>query len=337
MPPLRRIDVVLDSVKRLQRIGATANLLNLLQKQHPADLAEVLTGLPDAGRLSTFNTLIAQNSRLAMEALSELDAEIGDALLSERPSDELAKLFLEPAHRRRGGADRPAARRAVGRGPRPDAPEGLRRRAAPAGLRRADRGPHHEPGGLRAVRGPDRGRGHRGAAALARSGDGLLSLRRRRTAPPGRRGVAAPPPARLAGDAAQAHHDVGADQGAGRHRPGGGRPGGGQLQPAGDPGRRRREQAGRHHHRGRRHRRHQGRGHRGHPAPGRRPCRRARLHVAVGGVAQAAAVARGEPVRGHPGRARGARVPGDGRADHRPGGADDRGGQAWAATRRPRR
>ena len=35
------VDVVLDSVKRLLRIGATANLLNLLQKQHPADLAQV--------------------------------------------------------------------------------------------------------------------------------------------------------------------------------------------------------------------------------------------------------------------------------------------------------
>ena len=95
MPPLRRIDVVLASVKRLQRIGATANLLNLLQKQHPADLAEVLSGLSDAERLSTFNTLAARNSRLAMEALSELDAEVGDALLAERPPDELAKLFLE--------------------------------------------------------------------------------------------------------------------------------------------------------------------------------------------------------------------------------------------------
>ena len=94
MPPLRRIDVVLDSVKRLQRIGATANLLNLLQKQHPADLAEVLGGLPDAGRRSTFDTLSAQNSRLAMAALAELDAEVGDALLADRPPDELVKLFL---------------------------------------------------------------------------------------------------------------------------------------------------------------------------------------------------------------------------------------------------
>jgi len=81
MPPLRRIDVVLDSVKRLQRIGATANLLNLLQKQHPADLAEVLGGLPNGERRSTFNTLISHNSRLAMEALSELEPEVGETLL----------------------------------------------------------------------------------------------------------------------------------------------------------------------------------------------------------------------------------------------------------------
>jgi magnesium transporter len=97
MPPLRRIDVVLDSVKRLQRIGATANLLNLLQKQHPADLAEVLGDLRPLERRSAFDVLLGHNSRLAMEALSELDAEVGDALLANRPPDELARLFLELA------------------------------------------------------------------------------------------------------------------------------------------------------------------------------------------------------------------------------------------------
>ena len=81
MPPLRRIDVVLDSVKRLQRIGATANLLNLLQKQHPADLAEVLGDLPHNERRSAFSTLLGHNGRLAMEALSELDSEVGATLL----------------------------------------------------------------------------------------------------------------------------------------------------------------------------------------------------------------------------------------------------------------
>ncbi len=93
MPPLRRLDVVLDSVKRLQRIGATANLLNLLQKQHPADLAEVLSQLPEPARQSTFSTLLGQNSRLAMEALCELEPESGAALLVGHPADELARLF----------------------------------------------------------------------------------------------------------------------------------------------------------------------------------------------------------------------------------------------------
>ena len=50
MAAQRRIDLVLDSVKRLLRIGATANLLNLLQKQHPADLAQIFNDLPDKER-----------------------------------------------------------------------------------------------------------------------------------------------------------------------------------------------------------------------------------------------------------------------------------------------
>ena len=95
MPPHRRIDVVFDSVKRLQRIGATANLLNLLQKQHPADLAEVFSELPDRDRRSVFNTLLQQNSRLAMQALSELDPEVGASMLIEHPADELARVFHE--------------------------------------------------------------------------------------------------------------------------------------------------------------------------------------------------------------------------------------------------
>ena len=95
MPPLRRLDVVLDSVKRLQRIGATANLLNLLQKQHPADLAEVLGDLRPLERRSAFDTLLGHNSRLAMEALSELDREVAATLLVDRPAEVLARLFSE--------------------------------------------------------------------------------------------------------------------------------------------------------------------------------------------------------------------------------------------------
>jgi magnesium transporter len=68
----RKIDVVLDSVKRLIRIGATANLVNLLHKQHPADLAQVFPDLGEKDRQPSFSLLVERNSKLAMEALSEL-------------------------------------------------------------------------------------------------------------------------------------------------------------------------------------------------------------------------------------------------------------------------
>ena len=53
----RKIDVVLASVKRLIRVGASANLLNLLQKQHPADLASVFGELPESDRQAAFDVL----------------------------------------------------------------------------------------------------------------------------------------------------------------------------------------------------------------------------------------------------------------------------------------
>ena len=90
MPPHRRIDVVLDSVKRLQRIGASANLLNLLQKQHPADLAEVFGELTDKDCRGALNLLLEHNSRLAMEALIEYGAEHSAALLADHSADQIA-------------------------------------------------------------------------------------------------------------------------------------------------------------------------------------------------------------------------------------------------------
>ena len=95
MPAFRKNEVVLDSVKRLMRIGATNNLLNLLQKQHPADLAQVFNELPDKARLAAFTLLVERNGRLAMEALSELGPEAAAQLLGERPADEIARLVQE--------------------------------------------------------------------------------------------------------------------------------------------------------------------------------------------------------------------------------------------------
>ncbi|HXT29595.1 MAG TPA: magnesium transporter [Vicinamibacterales bacterium] len=89
----RKIDVVLDSVRRLMRLGATANLVNLLQKQHPADLAQVFAELAEKDRSAAFAVLVERNSKLAMEALSELGPEGGAALLADRSAEEIARLL----------------------------------------------------------------------------------------------------------------------------------------------------------------------------------------------------------------------------------------------------
>lgn len=91
----RKLDVVLDSVRRLQRMGATSNLVNLLQKQYPADLAQLFAELPDKDRGSAFSLLVERNSRLAMEALSELGPEAGAGLLAGRSAEEIVKLTQE--------------------------------------------------------------------------------------------------------------------------------------------------------------------------------------------------------------------------------------------------
>src|SRR3954467_11293103 len=89
----RKLDVVLDSVRRLMRLGATTNLVNLLHKQHPADLAQVFAELGEKDRSASFALLVERNSKLAMEALSELGPEGGAALLADRSAEEIARLL----------------------------------------------------------------------------------------------------------------------------------------------------------------------------------------------------------------------------------------------------
>jgi magnesium transporter len=95
MPPTRRLDIVLDSVRRLQRMGATGNLVNLLQKQYPADLAQVFSDLQDRERHAAFSLLLERNPRLAAETLAELGPEIAAGLLADRPAEEIARLVQE--------------------------------------------------------------------------------------------------------------------------------------------------------------------------------------------------------------------------------------------------
>ena len=93
--PVRKLDVVLDSVKRLLRVGATSNLVNLLQKQYPADLAQLFSELGDKDRQSAFTLLSERNSRLAMEALSELGPDVAAAMLAGRSAEEIVRFTQE--------------------------------------------------------------------------------------------------------------------------------------------------------------------------------------------------------------------------------------------------
>ncbi|MCC7008974.1 MAG: magnesium transporter [Acidobacteria bacterium] len=95
MATQRRIDLILESVRRLMRMGAMPNLLNLLQKQHPADLAQIFAELPEKERHAAFNLLVEKNGKLAMEAVSELGAEKGAELLALRSAEEIARLTQE--------------------------------------------------------------------------------------------------------------------------------------------------------------------------------------------------------------------------------------------------
>ncbi len=95
MPAQRRIDLILESVRRLLRMGATPNFLNLLQKQHPADLAQIFAELPEKERHAAFNILVEKNGKLAMEGLSELGPEKGAELLSLRSAEDIARLVQE--------------------------------------------------------------------------------------------------------------------------------------------------------------------------------------------------------------------------------------------------
>src|SRR5436190_8516642 len=90
-------DLVLASVRRLLRVGATANLLNLLQKRHPVDIAEIFRALNDHERRAAVDALAGASPRLAMQVVAELGVDDGAALLASRPAPDIVRLLQELA------------------------------------------------------------------------------------------------------------------------------------------------------------------------------------------------------------------------------------------------
>ena len=92
-----KTDLVLASVRRLLRVGAAANLLNLLQKRHPVDIAEILRALNDHERRAAVDAMAAADPRLAIQVVAELGVDMGAALLASRPPREIVRLLQELA------------------------------------------------------------------------------------------------------------------------------------------------------------------------------------------------------------------------------------------------
>ncbi len=89
----RNDGLIQQTVVRLLAAGAVDHLANVLQKQHPVELARILRRLPERHRRPTFDLLVARDRPLAMKGLAELDPAIGAVLLEDRAADDVSRLL----------------------------------------------------------------------------------------------------------------------------------------------------------------------------------------------------------------------------------------------------
>ncbi len=87
--------VLLDTLRRLHRRGATGNIRKLVEKTHPADLAWVFRSLPIGDQKAIFE-VIAQTDLIA-DFLSELDESIMVELVEDLPPTYLADVVTRMA------------------------------------------------------------------------------------------------------------------------------------------------------------------------------------------------------------------------------------------------
>lgn len=91
----QKFSLMLDSVRRLMRGGATARAMSVLRKGRPADVAQVLHALSDLDRKAVFTALAQSETKLAAASLSELSPEEGVALLKTLAPPEIAHVLQE--------------------------------------------------------------------------------------------------------------------------------------------------------------------------------------------------------------------------------------------------
>lgn len=91
----QKVTLMLDSVRRLIRRGATTRAMNVLHKGRPADVAQVLHGLNELDRHAVFAALSQQDRELAAGSLSELGVEEGIELLHSLSPEDIAQVLQE--------------------------------------------------------------------------------------------------------------------------------------------------------------------------------------------------------------------------------------------------
>lgn len=88
-----RFDVLIDSIGKLARRGATAHALNILEKLRPVEVASVLKALQGRPRQATYAGLAERDPEKAAESLSELGPEFVRELLEPLPVDRMLELL----------------------------------------------------------------------------------------------------------------------------------------------------------------------------------------------------------------------------------------------------
>jgi len=89
----REVAILLDTFRRLIRRRAKGNLIKLIHKTHPADLALLFRHFTESERTVVFNLM--KENEYAGEFLTELDTSIVQALLEPLEAVEVARLLTE--------------------------------------------------------------------------------------------------------------------------------------------------------------------------------------------------------------------------------------------------
>jgi magnesium transporter len=93
--PLTRTPLLAETVRKLVARGGYVNAYKILSRLHPADIAGILSELPEHLRRDAFNTLYKRDLTLASQALSELGPERGTEILSEMSAQEISEVLQE--------------------------------------------------------------------------------------------------------------------------------------------------------------------------------------------------------------------------------------------------